>query len=79
MSIPTSLILAGCIVWSLAACSSGQPLPVQPDGLHRVPVNRVPPVPDVSNAAPVAKPHLASSAMLPVPDLPVVPDVGDRS
>ncbi|PVX83236.1 hypothetical protein C7402_107142 [Paraburkholderia unamae] len=50
MSVPTPLILAGCIVWSLAACSSSPPKPVLPDGLHRVPVNRVLPVPDVPAA-----------------------------
>ncbi len=50
MSMPTSVILAGCMAWSLAACSSGQPLPALPDGLHRVPVNRVLPVPDVPAA-----------------------------
>jgi hypothetical protein len=71
MSIPHALILAGCVSWSLAACSSGPPKPVMPDGLHRVPVNRVPPVPD----APVA----ASATNLPVPILPSAPDVGDRS
>jgi hypothetical protein len=54
MSMPTSLILAGCIAWNLAACSSGQPLPALPDGLHRVPVNRVPPVPDASATVPAA-------------------------
>ncbi|VWB63098.1 hypothetical protein BLA23254_02926 [Burkholderia lata] len=42
MSMLTSLALAGCLTWSLAACSSGPPKPVLPDGLHRVPVNRVP-------------------------------------
>ncbi|MBB5542411.1 hypothetical protein A8H39_18750 [Paraburkholderia fungorum] len=66
MSVPTSLIFAGCIAWSLAACSSGPPKPMLPDGLHRVPVNRVPPIPDVSNATPTAKPDAAS-------------DTGDRS
>jgi len=45
MSKLTSLMLAGCLAWSLAACSSGPPKPVLPDGLHRVPVNHVPPVP----------------------------------
>ncbi|MBN3846107.1 hypothetical protein G3N58_04565 [Paraburkholderia sp. Ac-20342] len=75
MSMPTSLILAGCIAWSLAACSSGPPKPVLPDGLHRVPVNRVPPVPDVSNAAPAAAP----TTPRPVSDLSAAPDTGDRS
>ncbi|PYE25424.1 hypothetical protein C7410_1041 [Paraburkholderia silvatlantica] len=44
MSISTSLTsvtLAGCLAWSLVACSSSPPKPVLPDGLHRVPVNRV--------------------------------------
>lgn len=67
MSMPTSLILAGCFAWSLAACSSGPPTPVLPDGLHRVPVNRVPPVPDVPTTVPAA------------PDRPASPDAGDRS
>ncbi|AIP32047.1 hypothetical protein DR64_3924 [Paraburkholderia xenovorans LB400] len=62
MSILTSLILAGCLV-SLAACSSEPPKPVLPDGLHRVPVNRAPPV----------------SESEPVPDRPAIPDSGDRS
>lgn len=75
MSIPTSLILAGCIAWSLTACSSGPPKPVLPDGLHRVPVNRVPPAPDMSNAVPVVAPAASSS----VPDSPAAPDIGDRS
>ena len=63
MSKLTSLTLAGCLAWSLAACSSGPPKPVLPDGLHRVPVNRVPPVPD----------------MPAIPTLPASPDAGDRS
>ncbi|MBN3787514.1 hypothetical protein [Burkholderia sp. Ac-20353] len=46
MSVSTSLILAGCLAWSLCACSSGPPLPVLPDGLHREPINRLPPAPD---------------------------------
>lgn len=75
MSMPTSLILAGCLAWSLAACSSGPPKPVLPDGLHRVPVNRVPPVPDMSSAVPAVAPAASS----PVPDSPAVPDIGDRS
>jgi hypothetical protein len=75
MSMPTSLILAGCMAWSLTACSSGPPKPVLPDGLHRVPVNRVPPVPVVSHATPAAAPAASSS----VPDAPAVSDTGDRS
>jgi hypothetical protein len=67
MSMPTSLILTGCLAWSLAACSSGQPKPVLPDGLHRVPVNRVPPLPDAPTTVPAA------------PDQPASPDAGDRS
>lgn len=65
MSILSSLTFAGCLAWSLAACSSGPPKPVLPDGLHRVPVNRVPPVPDVPTTVPAA------------PDQP--PDAGDHS
>jgi len=75
MSISTSLILAGCLAWSLAACSSGPPKPVLPDGLHRVPVNRVPPVPDVPNAVPTVAPV----ATPPVPELHAAPDSGDPS
>jgi hypothetical protein len=75
MSMPTSLILAGYMVWSLTACSSGPPKPVLPDGLHRVPVNRVSPVPDVSNAVPAVVPAASS----PVPDAPAALDTGDRS
>jgi hypothetical protein len=71
----TSLALAGCIVWSLAACSSGPPKPALPDGLHRVPVNRVPPVPDGATEGPPVE-HATKP---PVPDLPTAPDVGDRS
>lgn len=65
MSILSSLTFAGCLAWSLAGCSSGPPKPVLPDGLHRVPVNRVPPVPDVPATVPAA------------PDQP--PDAGDHS
>ncbi|RQS69178.1 hypothetical protein DID96_17540 [Burkholderia sp. Bp8963] len=50
MSVSTSLILAGCLAWSLSACSSGPPLPVLPDGLHRMPINRVPPALDAPSA-----------------------------
>lgn len=67
MSMPTSLILAGCFAWSLAACSSGPPKPVSPDGLHRVPINGLPPVPDVPTTVPAA------------PDQPALPGAGDRS
>ncbi|AWV04763.1 hypothetical protein DM992_36140 [Burkholderia sp. JP2-270] len=63
----SSLTLAGCLAWSLAACSSGPPKPVLPDGLHRVPINRVPPVPDWPMAVPTA------------PNQPASSDVGDRS
>ncbi|RQR25005.1 hypothetical protein DIE22_35600 [Burkholderia sp. Bp9142] len=65
MSILSSLTFAGCLAWSLAACSSGPPKPVLPDGLHRVPVNRVPPVPDLPTTVPAA------------PDQQ--PDAGDHS
>ena len=47
----TSIVLAGCLAWSLAACSSGPSKPVLPDGLHRVPVNRILPVPEVPTSA----------------------------
>lgn len=63
----TSIVLAGCLVWSLAACSSGPSKPVLPDGLHRVPVNRILPVPEVptsvlpATAAPVSQDLPASS------------------
>ncbi|WP_080440042.1 hypothetical protein [Burkholderia ubonensis] len=67
MSLLTSLTLVVCVAWSQAACSSGPPKPVLPDGLHRVPVNRVPPVPDVPTTVPAA------------PDQPALPDAGDRS
>lgn len=46
MSMLRSVVSAGCLAWSLAACS-GPLKPVLPDGLHRVPVNRMMPVPDV--------------------------------
>ncbi len=70
----TSVTLVGCLAWSLAACSSSPPKPVLPDGLHRVPVNRVPPVPfvrDGQTTVPTAPP--------PVPGVPAAPDIGDRS
>jgi hypothetical protein len=67
MSILTSLTLAGCFAWSVAACSSGPPKPVLPDGLHRVPVNRVRPVPDAPTTVPVAL------------EQPAPPHAGDRS
>ncbi|CAB5301737.1 hypothetical protein IST455A_05795 [Burkholderia multivorans] len=67
----TSVTLAGCLAWSLAACSSSPPKPVLPDGLHRVPVNRVPPGRDGQTTVPTAPP--------PVPDGPAAPDTGDRS
>jgi hypothetical protein len=35
----------------LAACSGNPPKPVLPDGLHRVPVNRIPSAPIVPPAA----------------------------
>lgn len=67
MSMLTSLTLAGCLGCGLTACSSGPPKPVLPDGLHRVPVNRVPPVPDRPTTLPTA-PNESDS-----------PDAGDRS
>ena len=67
MPMLTSFTLAGCLAWSLAACSSGSPKPVLPDGLHRVPVNRVPPVSDLPTMVPTA------------PRQHAFPDAGDRS
>ncbi len=67
MSTLSSLTLAGCLAWSLAGCSSGPPKPALPDGLHRVPINRVYPVPDVPATVPVA------------PDRSVSPDAGEPS
>ncbi len=66
MSMLSALTLAGCLAWSVAACSSGPPKPVLPDGLHRVPINRVLPVPDMPTAVPTA------------PNQSVSPDVGVR-
>jgi hypothetical protein len=68
-----SIVLTVCLAWSLAACSGGPSKPVLPDGLHRVPVNRVLPVPE------------APTSMLPAPaasassDLPPSPGAGARS
>ncbi|CAM2187957.1 type IV secretion system protein VirB7 [Paraburkholderia sacchari] len=56
-----SWTLAGCLAWSMAGCSSGPPKPALPDGLHRVPINRVYPVPDVPPAVPVAPDRSVSS------------------
>lgn len=67
MSMLNSLTLAGCLAWSLAGCSSGPSTPALPDGLHRVPINRVYPVPDVPATVPVA------------PDQSVPPDAGEPS
>lgn len=66
MSTPTSLILAGWLVWTLAACTGTPPKPVLPDGLHRVPVNHLPPVPD-------------SPAAVQSPDSPALRGAGGRS
>ncbi|MGU7811647.1 hypothetical protein [Burkholderia sp. AW49-1] len=66
MSTLSALMLAGCLAWSLTACSSGPPKPALPDGLHRVPINRVPPVPDKPTTVPTA------------PSQPVSPDGGAR-
>ena len=57
------IVLAINFVILIDGCASGPPKPVLPDGSHRVPVNRIPPVPDV----PV------------VPNLPISQDAGDRS
>jgi hypothetical protein len=66
MSKLTSLTLACCVAWSVAACSGGLPKPLSPDGLHRVPVNRIQPVPGTPVTTPVASEPSAS------------PDAGDR-
>lgn len=60
MSLLTSITLAVCLASSLAACSGGPKKPVLPDGLHRVPVNRVPPVPDLPATVPATPEHPAS-------------------
>jgi hypothetical protein len=63
----TSVVLVGCLAWSLAACSSGPSKPALPDGLHRMPVNRILPVPEVPTsvlptpAAPASQDLLVSS------------------
>ena len=62
----TSIVLAGCLAWSLAACSSGLSKPVLPDGLHRVPVNRILPVPEVPTSV-VPTPAAPASQDLLVP------------
>jgi len=51
-----AVFLALNFVMLTNGCSSGPPKPVLPDGSHRVPVNRVPPVPasSVSPALPDA-------------------------
>jgi len=38
-------MLIFCLVIPIESCSGNPPKPVLPDGAHRVPVNRVPPVP----------------------------------
>jgi hypothetical protein len=38
------------LVMLINGCSDSPPKPVLPDGLHRVPVNRVPPVPPSDGA-----------------------------
>ncbi|MEN8506120.1 hypothetical protein ACOCG7_09345 [Paraburkholderia sp. DD10] len=64
MATLTSVTFAGCLAWSLAACSSGQPKPVLPDGLHRVPVNRILPMPEVPTSE-KSPPAAAASRNLP--------------
>ncbi|SEA59998.1 hypothetical protein [Paraburkholderia sartisoli] len=44
----TVTVLAVCLVMLAESCSGNPPEPILPDGSHRVPVNRVPPVPLVS-------------------------------
>ncbi|CAB3780333.1 hypothetical protein LMG28690_00926 [Paraburkholderia caffeinilytica] len=68
-----SIVLAGCLAWSLAACSSGPSKPVLPDGLHRVPVNRILPVPEVPTSVLQAPAAPASQ------DLPASSGAGVRS
>jgi hypothetical protein len=57
------IVLAINFVILIDGCASGPPEPVLPDGSQRVPVNRVPPVPDVPAA----------------PNPPASRDAGDRS
>ena len=68
-----SIVLAGCLAWSLAACSSGAPKPVLPDGLHRVPVNRILPVPEAPTSV------LPASAASASEYLPASSGAGARS
>jgi hypothetical protein len=42
-------MLIFCLVIPIESCSGNSPKPVLPDGAHRVPVNRVPPVPPVTS------------------------------
>jgi hypothetical protein len=39
-----AIFISVCLVSLIGACSANPPKPVLPDGLHRVPVNRVLPV-----------------------------------
>jgi hypothetical protein len=57
-----SIALTGCLAVSLVACSNGPPKLALPDGLHRVPINRVSPVPEVP------------MPNMPTPPVPVSPD-----
>lgn len=45
----TVTILILSLVILIESCSENPPKPVLPDGSHRVPVNRVPPVPPVTS------------------------------
>jgi hypothetical protein len=47
MKILFPIVLVAFIATGVSACGSAPPKPVLPDGSHRVPVNRVPPVPPV--------------------------------
>jgi hypothetical protein len=67
------LAFAGWLAGSLAACSSGPPKLMLPDGLHRVPVNSIPPVPNAQI------PEVPVPAVLVSPDLPVSSGAGVRS
>ncbi|CAG4895402.1 hypothetical protein R52603_01974 [Paraburkholderia saeva] len=67
-----SIVLTGCLAWSLSSCSSGPSKPVLPDGLHRVPVNRILPVPEAPTSV---LPAPAASASQ---DLPASSGAGAR-
>ncbi|TAM18607.1 MAG: hypothetical protein EPN65_07665 [Pandoraea sp.] len=45
MNLNFRILLSISLVVLIDGCVSGPPKPVLPDGSHRVPINRVPPVP----------------------------------